>query len=59
MNNSWIKFDTVSLDVNSKVHIESGEMLDDRTIDACQTILNFQFPGNNGFQVTVLGQGAH
>ena len=34
-NNSWIKFDIVSLDVNSKVQIEGGEMLDDRTIEAC------------------------
>ena len=32
-------------------------MLDDRTIEACQTILNSQFPGINGFQATVLGQG--
>ena len=56
-NNSWIKFDTVSLDVNSKIQIEGGEMLDDRTIEACQTILNSQFPGINGFQATVLGQG--
>ena len=37
-NNSWIKFDTVSLDVNSKAQIEAGEMLDDRNIEACQTI---------------------
>ena len=57
MNNSWIKFDTVSLDVNSKVQIEGGEMLDDRTIEACQTKLNSQFPGINGFQATVIGQG--
>ena len=56
-NNSWIKFDTVWLDVNSKVQIEGGEMLDDRTIEACQTILNSQFPGINGFQAIVLGQG--
>ena len=32
-------------------------MLDYRTIEACQTILNSQFPGINGFQATVLGQG--
>ena len=55
-NNSWIKFDTVSLDVNSKVQIEGGEMLDNRTIEACQTIFYSQFPGINGFQETVLGQ---
>ena len=56
-NNSWIKFHTVSLDVNSRVQIEGGEMLDVSTIEACQTILklNSQFPGINGFQATVLG----
>ena len=32
-------------------------MLDDRTIEACQTILNSLFPGINGFQATVLRQG--
>ena len=56
-NNLRIKIDTVSLDVNSKVQIEGGEMLDDRTIEACQTIFNSKFPGINGFQATVLGQG--
>ena len=32
-------------------------MLDDRTIEACPTIFNSEFPGINGFQATVLGQG--
>ena len=32
-------------------------MLDDRTKEAFQTILNSQFQGINGFQATVLGQG--
>ena len=32
-------------------------MLDYRTIEACQSILNSQFPGINGLQATVLGQG--
>ena len=50
MNNSWIKFDTVSLDVNSKVQIEGGEMSDDTTIEACQTILNSQFQELMGFK---------
>ena len=31
-------------------------MLDDRTIEACRTILNSQFPGINGFKATVLEQ---
>ena len=48
-NNSWIKFDTVSLDVNSQVQIEGGEMLEDRTIEACQTISTPNFQELMGF----------
>ena len=55
-NNSWIKSDNVSLNVDSKTLIESGEMLDNMVIEVAQTILNTQFPGINGFQPTVLGQ---
>ena len=56
-NNSWIKFDTVSLDTKSKAQIEGGELLDDKTIEACQTILKSQFPGMNWFQAIFFGQG--
>ena len=43
-SNSWVYTENASLNTDSNVLIEGGEMLDDRIIEAAQNILNAQFP---------------
>lgn len=56
-NEYWIRNETVSLNMDCKIAIETGQMLDDRVILAAQNILKRQFPEVNGFQPSVLSQG--
>ena len=57
LNEDWIRNDNVCLSYDSKLSIESGEMLDDRVILAAQNILKSQFPEIHGLQPSVLSQG--
>ena len=57
LNEDWIRNDDVRLSMDSKMSIETGQMLDDQVILAAQNILKIQFPEINGLQPSVLCQG--